>query len=319
MPRSERTRRVRTVLAVALVLVGAAPQLAAQADAAAPPDAVPLLWRVQSDSATLYIYGSIHAAPPDAVPPPAIVRHAFTRSDTLVTEVVLGDDLTERLGAAMAARSELPAGTTLESFFDEAEWSSVRRWASGAGIPLESIESLQPWIVEMLVAETGGLPEGFTAENGLDTYFSAKATASRMPQAGLETLEEQLDALAGGRLEEQARSLLHAVEGAGEPGRIERLYEAWRSGDTPAIAAMIDEQYGRPELAGTYNRLFTMRNEAWMAPLVDHLSGTATTFVVVGAGHLVGRDSVIELLRDRGYAVTRVTRHEQISAAARSR
>ncbi|MFW6292102.1 MAG: TraB/GumN family protein [Spirochaetota bacterium] len=321
MPRSERAaaRLVRTVLAVALVLAGASTSLPAQADATAPPEAVPLLWQVRSDSATVYLYGSIHAAPPEAVPPPAVVRHAFTLSDALATEVVLDGDLTRRLQRAMAERSELPPGRTLESYFDADEWRLVRRWASRAGFPLDSLERLQPWLVEMLVVETSGVPDGFAAENGLDAYFSAKASARGIPQTGLETVEEQLDALAGGPPEEQARSLVQAVEYAADSGRIVELYRAWRSGNTAQIEAIIHEQYGAAEHADAYDRLFTLRNEAWIDSLVEYLAGEETTFVVVGAGHLVGRGNVIELLGDRGYAVKRITEAAQLATVAPTR
>lgn len=312
---NDRARLVgRATLAVALVLAAALVPLRAHADATSPPDATPLLWQIRSDSATIYLYGSIHAARPDAIPPPAVVRHAFTHSDALATEVALDDDLGRRLSEAVAERSELPPGLTLESLLDRAGWLRIRRWASDAGLPVEAIETLQPWLVEMLVAEASALPDGFTAENGLDTYFSSKATARGMPQTGLETVEEQLDALAGGSFEDQARSLLHAVEYAGEAERIELLYEAWRSGDASAIEAIVLEQYGGADSADTYARLFTRRNVAWMDRLTEHLAGEQTTFVVVGAGHLVGPDSLLDLLRDRGYAVARVRRHEQITA-----
>ncbi|MFW5741848.1 MAG: TraB/GumN family protein, partial [Spirochaetota bacterium] len=312
-------RRVRAVLAVALVLAGASTSLPAQADATAPPEAVPLLWQVRSSSATVYLYGSIHAAPPQAVPPPAVVRRAFTLSDALATEVALGDDLTRRLSEAMAQRSELPPGRALHDYVDEHGWQRIRRWASSAGFPVDSIERLQPWLVEMLVAESAGLPDGFTAENGLDAYFAAKATARGIPQAGLETVEEQLDALAGGSFGEQARSLLLALDHAGDSGSIERLYEAWRSGDVSAIEAIILDHHGGADDAAVYDRLFTRRNEAWIDSLVEYLAGGKTTFVIVGAGHLVGHGNVIELLRDRGYAVTRITDPAQLPTPARPR
>lgn len=313
------TGAARSALAIAFVLSGITTSLPAQADATAPPEAVPLLWCVRSGPATVYLYGSIHTAPPEAVPPPAVVRHAFTLSDALATEVVLDGDLTRRLSEAMAERSELPEGRTLASYFDADGWRRIRRWASTAGLPIDSLETLQPWLVEMLVTETTGLPEGFTAENGLDAYFAAKATARGMPQTGLETVEEQLDALAGGSFDEQARSLLRAVEYAGDDRRIVELYDAWRSGDVAAIEAIIVEQYGGVELAEAYARLFTVRNEAWIDSLVEHLAGESTTFVVVGAGHLVGRDSVIELLRERGYEVARITEPAQLATNRHSR
>jgi uncharacterized protein YbaP (TraB family) len=45
------------------------------------------------------------------------------------------------------------------------------------------------------------------------------------------------------------------------------------------------------------------RNRAWAARLVELLDDDDDYLVVVGALHLVGRDSVVDLLTKRGFAV----------------
>jgi tetratricopeptide (TPR) repeat protein len=51
--------------------------------------------------------------------------------------------------------------------------------------------------------------------------------------------------------------------------------------------------------------LFKRRNRAWI-PALEKLAVTGHAFVAVGAGHLVGPDGVVALLRAKGYKVTRV-------------
>jgi uncharacterized protein YbaP (TraB family) len=58
------------------------------------------------------------------------------------------------------------------------------------------------------------------------------------------------------------------------------------------------------QFPGLYQRLVVDRNKAW-ADVLDELTASETvSAVVVGALHLVGEDSLIELLRERGFTVS---------------
>jgi uncharacterized protein YbaP (TraB family) len=52
-----------------------------------------------------------------------------------------------------------------------------------------------------------------------------------------------------------------------------------------------------------YARMLTDRNAAWVPQIEQMLRGADDVLVVVGAAHLVGENSVVEMLRQRGYAV----------------
>jgi len=50
-------------------------------------------------------------------------------------------------------------------------------------------------------------------------------------------------------------------------------------------------------------KLLLDRNRAWIPKLEEFLKSDKAVLVVVGAGHLVGKDSVVELLTAKGYKV----------------
>mgnify|MGYP006146283647 FL=1 len=52
-----------------------------------------------------------------------------------------------------------------------------------------------------------------------------------------------------------------------------------------------------------YARMLTDRNAAWVPQIEQLLRGADDVLVVVGAGHLVGEQSVVEMLRQRGHTV----------------
>jgi uncharacterized protein YbaP (TraB family) len=54
-----------------------------------------------------------------------------------------------------------------------------------------------------------------------------------------------------------------------------------------------------------YDALITKRNEKWTQQFVRFMEGSGTGFAAVGASHLLGEDSVTEMLRAQGYDVSR--------------
>jgi uncharacterized protein len=94
------------------------------------------------------------------------------------------------------------------------------------------------------------------------------------------------------------------------------MVRAWRCADHDELSAFLFEDFTDPEnqsasekamLDELQQRLFTERNVV-MANGVEQFirSGNGTYFVVVGSGHLLGPDSVVGLLRAKGYEVNPV-------------
>ena len=52
-----------------------------------------------------------------------------------------------------------------------------------------------------------------------------------------------------------------------------------------------------------HKKLLLDRNRSWIAKLEQLLRNEKDVLVVVGAGHLVGKDSVVELLAAKGYKI----------------
>jgi uncharacterized protein YbaP (TraB family) len=73
---------------------------------------------------------------------------------------------------------------------------------------------------------------------------------------------------------------------------------AWRRGDGPAIDELMLAPF-RKQYPALYKRLFVDRNRRMAKEVERLLAGKGTAFVVVGAGHLVGKDSVIRMLTTR--------------------
>jgi uncharacterized protein YbaP (TraB family) len=89
------------------------------------------------------------------------------------------------------------------------------------------------------------------------------------------------------------------------PGKLHELIDAWRNGDTAAIARIEDEDL-RKDSPTLYQTLIVERNQAWAKTIAERMQQPGVSFVAVGAGHLAGPDSLQEQLRKLGVKTTRI-------------
>jgi uncharacterized protein YbaP (TraB family) len=127
--------------------------------------------------------------------------------------------------------------------------------------------------------------------------------ADHKPIQGLETAEQQFGILAHLPMPLQKKFLLMTIDETDNlDAEIKDLLAAWRSGDTDRLARLLSDEFNEaPEL---YRPLTEDRNRAWVGEIAAMLHDRDDYLVVVGALHLVGRNSVVDLLRQRGYKVT---------------
>ena len=85
-------------------------------------------------------------------------------------------------------------------------------------------------------------------------------------------------------------------------GALDLLVDEWADGDEAGIGALM----ANPEMLGSqpiYDVMMTDRNARWVPQITAMLEEPGTVLIAVGAGHLAGEDSVVEMLRDAGYTV----------------
>jgi len=264
-----------------------------------------VLWTVQGRQNTVYLLGSVHVLRPGDAALPRTALDAYADAEQLVMEIDL-DDATVGDPLAMAqqmqASAALPAGQSLQAVLGS-DYAEVERRAGEAGLDLAMFDRFQPWFVATLLLQLELAKRGFDPALGIEQQLAGRAIADRKPIMGLETPAQQFAVLSGLSLADQKRFLLMTLdESAQADAELEQLLAAWRKGDTSALAALLSDEFERfPQL---YRPLTEDRNRAWVGQLDDLLDDRDDYLVVVGALHLVGRDSVVDLLRQRGHTVT---------------
>jgi hypothetical protein len=81
----------------------------------------------------------------------------------------------------------------------------------------------------------------------------------------------------------------------------DEMVASWKTGDAKQLQSLMSISFKEyPEI---YERLVAKRNSEWMAKLKNLLNLDKNVLVIVGAGHLVGSESVLELLKQQGISI----------------
>lgn len=265
----------------------------------------PAAWHVSGEDSELWLLGSIHYLRERDYPLPPRVDELYQLADTLVMELDL-DDLD--LLAAQASFMEagiLPASGTLRAVLDPEVYDLTEARAAELGLPLMLLERLEPWLVALTLMDLGMNRLGYQASQGLEQYLVRRSLTDGKEILGLETLDDQIgifDSLSWA--DQEALLLLTLTDLQTAEAEMTTLLDAWRDGNLDELAAELTADFD--ELPELQTALVSSRNRRWAAKLEELLEGSGRYLVVVGALHLVGEDSVIELLSARGFDVVRV-------------
>jgi hypothetical protein len=259
------------------------------------------LWSIKGRDNTVYLLGSMHMLRSSDTLPPAIDK-AYKDAESLLMEIDM-DDLdplaTQKTTMELGL---LPEAKSLQAELDPATYARVAAYAREVGLDERLLNRFRPWLAAMTLTQLSLVKIGFDPNSGVEMRLTARATTDGKEIRGLETLAEQLGLLAGLPEAQQRQFLLYTVEDSARVQQeIDKLVNAWRKGDLKALAALLSEGFERyPEL---YRPLTIERNRKWIGRIEALLDDKDDYLVVVGALHLVGSDSVVELLEKKGYKV----------------
>lgn len=264
----------------------------------------PALWKVADEDTTIYLFGTVHALPADVNWKTGMIGEALDSSDTLVTEIDMTPESMSQLPALIMGKGLLPEGTTLRSLMSEEQKTSYEAGLAKLGVPAEALDTLEPWLAAMQLAQVVMQKAGFNAESGVETVLE-KTVKEGTDREALETMEFQISVFDEMPQDAQLDFLLQSVEKPDEGiAMLKNLVDGWKVGKVEEIATMLNEgMMTNPVLA---ERLLYARNANWAVWIDERLDRPGTVFMAVGAGHLAGTKSVQDLLAEKGIPSTRV-------------
>jgi uncharacterized protein YbaP (TraB family) len=262
------------------------------------------IWQINSERNTLYLMGSIHVADADTFPLATVIENAFAEADILAVEVNISEtDEMESL-ALILEYGTYPSGETLEDNMPEEIYERLADQFAEWGVGIGFFKGYRPWVVENLLELTFFEMLGYTSEYGIDLYFLETALSRNMEIVELESDEFQIQLIAGIPDNIMIKIIEMNLDEPVTVEDIEELFACWESGDAVAMEDLLFEGLDEePELAPYYQALFIDRNHSMMDKIVEFLEEDETYFVVVGAGHLVGEEGLLNLLEEAGYTI----------------
>ncbi len=266
-----------------------------------------LFREISSPSGKVYVLGSIHMADASIYPLPSAIENAFEKSDAVVVEANALSALSDAgILAGLQSRGYHTDGKTLRDDVPAAVYKSFEKACAASGLDMTMFDMMRPWLAALTLQAMDMLKSGFDPQYGIDVYFLQKAQG-RKDIRELESMGYQLDLLSGLDNSLQSLFLESTVE---ESGRIKetmaRLLALWKQGDAEALSdeALSSSSADKQKYAPLYRELVTKRNYRMAARIEELLKEQKTFFVIVGAGHVPGKDGIVEILRRKKYAVT---------------
>lgn len=274
------------------------------------------LWQVEKDGvAPSYLFGTFHtgaAAESVSVQTWQLLDGAETAifemdlDEMAALEARIQTDPSFMFDAGAAPLSERVPSDVL---------TEIRTALSLRGVPGPMGEQMRPWMLFALLSfPVCHFQAQLAGDQPLDRIMNERALDNGAAVVGLETYEEALSAF--GKM--PVDDFLSMMTGQNMMFELETdvfvtslaLYE---QGEIAAVQEMAIYIAERNDPATDHRALTEMflaelldaRNLKWM-PVIERELARGSVFVGVGALHLPGPTGLIELLRDRGYTVTRL-------------
>ncbi|WND03718.1 TraB/GumN family protein [Temperatibacter marinus] len=263
------------------------------------------LYKIKDSDTTIYLMGTIHILPKGTNWQTNAIQEAFDASDSLVVEVSQSTMTPADMQPLIMKYGLLPNGATLESVLDADVYAMIKNLYGSNAQAWAQVNRMQPWLLGVTISAGQMVQSGFDPNSGVDKVLEGLAITAGKNVISLETAEYQMKALASmgniiksGMLKEMLEDLPAITT------QINQMKDAWMQGDMDKLAVIMNEEMA--EFPAAMETMLYTRNANWIGQIDQMMAKPGTVFIAVGAGHLAGEKSVIDLLKKAGIPVEQV-------------
>jgi hypothetical protein len=253
------------------------------------------VWKVTDGENSVYFGGTIHVLKAENLPLPIEYDRAYAASDKLVFETDIDGIKTVEFQQKMLSKLTLTDGTTLQSHLNDETYTALKTHLDSRGLQIVEFHRFKPSMLALMISMMEFRANGFD-HDGVDQIFATRAKVDGKPIQWFESVDEQLDFIVNLGGDDDNAMIKHTLDD---------MLSSWRDGDLEKLNKSLIEVMEKtsPEI---YDRLIIQRNNNWMPKIMQMLQDRPTEFVLVGAGHLAGKDSVFAKLEAKGYKIEKV-------------
>lgn len=269
--------------------------------------AQPAFWAVKDADSTIYLLGTVHLLKPDTQWRTPQLDAAIAEAKELWLE--LASTNPEKMAGEMMpliAQYGLSPTRRLSADLSADEMKTLDEAAKLSGLTGAQLDMFRPWFAALTISTSAMTHAGYDPMSGVDSKIEGIFGERGITPKGLETAEQQIKVFAGMSREDELDYLRQTIEDYREASvELDKMVTHWATGDIAAMEEMFVTEM-KDEDADLYAALLTNRNANWVVEIENLLKGSGTTFIAVGAGHLIGPDSVIAMLDAKGIKAERV-------------
>ena len=270
-----------------------------------------LLWKVSGNNAKSesYIFGTHHVAPYSITDSIRGFNDAINSVQTIIGEVNLANINQNRVQQLTMNHALAPTDSLLTLLLTTQQVDSLNcvlsKYTQGQ-LTAEMLTQLKPAMISTMLTlyQTSTFFPEFNQEDQLDGKILNLGHNLGKELDGFESLEEQLSFLFDSPLHVQAQQLMETVRHDSEAvDTAKNLAYAYMNQNLQKIEEIMSaEMQNESDFA---KRLITDRNKRWLSKL-ESILPEKSAFIVVGCGHLPGKDGLLEGLKNKGYKVEAV-------------
>jgi len=264
--------------------------------------AAPALWQVSDADSKIWLFGSIHVLPKDVVWRTPAFDSLLKQADQVYFEADIGP-----LGQVGLILASLKMGITQHQDWlgtlSPDQSAKLTAAITPLGMTPQQLGSYAPWLAEAMVENAVLQKLGYQAGLGVDETLQAELPKEK--KGYFETAAGQMQMLASAPQEQQIARLMTTVTDVPNlPKEIGDMATAWSSGDADSLAKSVTDD---PTMDKGFTQTMVLdRNARWVPVIEQMLAQNRQNLIVVGAGHLVGTGSVVDLLTKAGFTVQRI-------------
>lgn len=266
----------------------------------------PVMFSVTDEDSEIILFGTFHILPTDVEWKSQALADAIARSEEAWFELPAGaqeDPALQQLTMTFGMSQE-----PLSAKLDVVTLAQLETEAGKLGLPMEMLNQMQPWLASVTLPIVQMMGAGFDPSAGAEAMLEPRV--EHLPRKSFETAEQQLRFFADMDQKTQVDMLKLTLDGMEEGTELmTRMAQSWATGNVDMLEEDVIAETKRtaPDM---YATIFTKRNTAWTERLDQEMKGSGVDFVAVGAGHLLGPDSVPVMLAAKGYDVRVLTAKE---------
>jgi hypothetical protein len=263
------------------------------------------VWKVTDGENSVYFGGTIHVLKAENLPLPIEYDRAYAASDKLVFETDIDGIKTVEFQQKMLSKLTFTDGTTLQSHLNDETYTALKTHLDSRGLQIVDFHQFKPSMLALMISMMEFRANGFD-HDGVDQIFATRAKLDGKPIQWFESVDEQLDFIVNLGGDDDNAMIKYTLEEIKTlPAFIDDMLSSWKDGDLEKLNESLIEVMEKtsPEI---YASLIIQRNNDWMPKIMRMLKDKPTEFVLVGAGHLAGKDSVFAKLEAKSYRIEKV-------------